>query len=120
MEPGPPCSPSRGTATALPAAAQGAASRLGASRPGARLLTGAHVRFSGPGGTGLRTLPPGTPAQVVWALTREAPASLVRGAPRARQSQPASPLPAVTAGTPQAGGGRSPPVRRSRSGVGGA
>nr|XP_025131411.1 uncharacterized protein LOC112581885 [Bubalus bubalis] len=52
---------------------------LGPRAAPARLSKGGHVRFSGSAGTGLRTLTPRTPAQVVLALSREAPASLSWG-----------------------------------------
>ena len=52
---------------------------LGPTAAPARLSKGGHVRFSGSAGTGLRTLTPRTPPQVVLALSREAPASLSWG-----------------------------------------
>ena len=44
-----------------------------------QLLTSGHVRFLRPVGTGLRTLPLGTPPQAALALMQEAPASPVLG-----------------------------------------
>lgn len=48
-------------------------SSLGPRAAPARLFKGGHVGFSGPAGTGLRTVPPRTPPQVVLTLTWETP-----------------------------------------------
>lgn len=93
---------------------------LGPRAAPARLLTGGHIRFSRPAGTGLRTLPPGTPRQAALALTPEAPESPVRGLRGRVSHSPRRSPPRGDRADPAGWRGALTAVRRSRSGVGGA